>query len=504
MSLRKNVAASLFSQLYVALISIVMVPLYVRYMGPEAYGLVGFFATLQAWFNLLDIGLTPTLARETARQRGGAVDTLSYRRLLRALEGLFLATGVAGAGALLAASASIATDWLQASQLPPDEVLAGVRLMALIIAMRWMAGLYRAAVSGAEQLVWLGGFNAIIATLRFSGVLPLLIYVGASPSLFFGYQLLVAVIELAVLVTYAYRLLPAVPGHTALGWHWAPLKPLLRFSAMIAFTSSVWILVTQTDKLVLSRVLPLADYGYFTLAVLVASAVLVLSAPIGSALMPHLARLEAEERYAQLIVVYRQSTQLVTVVTGAASCALVFGAEAILWAWTGDAQLSQRAAPVLILYAVGNGVLAVSTFPYYLQFAKGDLRLHMIGNAVFVTLLIPLVLWAAIQFGGIGAGYVWLAMNLVAFVFWLPLVHRRFQPGLNYPWYVEDIGVIALAGTAAGYAVSRTFPPAGSRWAQFMAVAVIGISALIAGALASSAIKGKIGMAWRAWSVDKR
>jgi O-antigen/teichoic acid export membrane protein len=67
MPLKKNILANYASQIYVTLIGIFMVPLYIKYMGAEAYGLVGFFAMLQAWFNLLDMGLTPTTARETAR-----------------------------------------------------------------------------------------------------------------------------------------------------------------------------------------------------------------------------------------------------------------------------------------------------------------------------------------------------------------------------------------------------------------------------------------------------
>ena len=51
MSLKSNIAANYASQLYTTLIGIVLVPLYLRYMGSEAYGLVGFFAMLQAWFN---------------------------------------------------------------------------------------------------------------------------------------------------------------------------------------------------------------------------------------------------------------------------------------------------------------------------------------------------------------------------------------------------------------------------------------------------------------------
>ena len=50
----------------------VFVPVYISYLGIEAYGLIGLFATLQAWLSLLDLGLSPTLNREMARLRGGA------------------------------------------------------------------------------------------------------------------------------------------------------------------------------------------------------------------------------------------------------------------------------------------------------------------------------------------------------------------------------------------------------------------------------------------------
>jgi O-antigen/teichoic acid export membrane protein len=109
------------------------------------------------------------------------------------------------------------------------------------------------------------------------------------------------------------------------------------------------------------------------------------------------------------------------VIASAASVTVAFCAESLLWAWTGDKVLAHQAVPILILYAIGNGILAVSAFPYYLQYAKGDLRLHLIGNAVFVVLLIPFIIWAASKYGGVGAGYVWLIMNLLSFIAWLPL-----------------------------------------------------------------------------------
>jgi O-antigen/teichoic acid export membrane protein len=492
MSLKRNILANYASQLYVTLIGIVMVPLYIKYMGAEAYGLVGFFAMLQAWFMLLDMGLTPTMARETARFRGGVLDALTFRRLVRALEGVFLAVALLGGGILLVSSGQIATNWLTAKQLPISEVQLSIQIMALTIALRWMSGLYRGQISGSERLVWLSGYNTVIATMRFVGVLTVLNFISTTPTTFFIYQLCVASIELVGLMIMSYRLLPHISEGERVAWSWAPLKPVLKFSLTIAFTSSVWVMVTQTDKLVLSKILPLAEYGYFTLAVLVASGIMIISGPISGAIMPRMAKLEAEGDHAGLIRVYRQATQLVAVIAGSAAVTVSLFAEQLLWAWTGDKILAQHAAPVLVLYAIGNGILAVSAFPYYLQYAKGNLRLHLIGNAGFVLFLIPAIIWSASRYGGIGAGCVWLVMNVLYFVAWVPLVHSRFEPGLNAPWFGRDVSAIGVVIISIGYGLFTIMPRINSRCWLVGAVMGFGLLVLLAGVCASSVVWIKI------------
>lgn len=443
MSLKRNILASYVSQIYVTLIGILILPMYLKYLGAEAYGLVGFFTMLQAWFNLLDMGLTPTVARETARFRGGATDALSYRRLLRALQLIFFAVALVGGGAMFVFADLIADRWLNAQTLPLVQVQLALQLMAVGVALRWMSGLYRGCISGSERLVWLGGFNAFIATLRFVGVLPVLIWVGQSPTVFFTYQLLVAVVELTGLAAKSYGLFPAVPEGQALGWSpvslFAPIKPVLRFSLSIAFTSSVWVLVTQTDKLVLSSLLSLADFGYFTLSALAASGVMMVSGPISGALLPRMARLQAEGDEKGMISIYRDATQIVAATAISVCLILTFFADQLLWVWTGDVQVVAQAAPVLRLYAVGNGFLVMAAFPYYLQYAKGDLNLHLIGNCLFVMLLMPALVLATMNYGAIGAAWAWAASNALYFIVWTPLVHKKFQPNHHASWLIKDI-----------------------------------------------------------------
>jgi O-antigen/teichoic acid export membrane protein len=438
-SLKHNILANYASQLYVTAAGILMVPLYFKYMGAEAYGLVGFFAMLQALFNLLDMGLTPTMARESARFHGGALSLLDYRRLARALEGVFAAIALLGGTLLFTLAQPIASHWLNANQLPQQDIVLALQIIAIIIVLRWMCGLYRGVITGAERLVWLSGFNSLIATVRFVIVLPVLMFVSATPQAFFTFQLVVASLEFVGLAWMAYRLLPAVPTDQRIRWEWAPLKPVLKFSLSIAFTSSVWVLVTQTDKLVLSKILPLADYGYFTVAVLVASGIMVVTGPISSALMPRMARLQAQGQNDQVIAVYRKATQWMMITTAPIVLVLALFSEKVLWAWTGNTTLVEKASPILSLYAAGYGVLAVSAFPYYLQYAKGNLKLHLIGSFLFALLLIPSVIWSATQHGMLGAGWAWFLTNVIYFIIWVPFVHRSFAKGLHLSWVANDV-----------------------------------------------------------------
>lgn len=447
MSLRANVAASLAAQGYIAVVGVLVLPLYVRYIGLEAFGLVGIFTLIQAWMNVLDLGLSPTIARETARLRGGAMDALTYRRLARVLQLTFVLLGALVCTAIIALAPWAANHWLNVNDLSIATVVGALQLIAVAAAMRWVSGFYRSCLAGFEKQVWLSGFNVLIATARFPGALALVAWVDASPWSFFSYQVAVSLVELLVLVTKANSLMPCLSAGQTIGW--APrelLKPVasvLGLTAAFSFTSVAWIFVMQIDKIILSKTLPLASYGSFSLAVLVASAILALSAPVSSALLPRLARLYSESKQSELLQLYRRATQFVTAVAVPLSIALALFSHEILQLWTGNEHLAQEAKSVLSLYSLGNLLLVLGAFPYYLQYAAGKLRLHVAGVALFVSVLVPGMLLAARLHGAVGVAVVWLACHLLYLFGWTPVIHRQFL-GVNHSsWLIRDIGRIA-------------------------------------------------------------
>lgn len=489
MNFRRNILANYASQLYSAGIGILILPLYIKYMGAEAYGLVGFFTMLQAWFALLDLGLTPTIARETARYHGGSMSALHYRQLFRALSTIFVGIAVIGGTALWLLAEPIAYKWLQVETLSMNAVVVAVQIMAVSVALRWLGGLYRGVITGSECLVWLSGFNAIIATLRFPAVFVTMWQYGFTPTVFFWHQFAVAIFEVLGLYLMSNKLKPALAKSEIIGWNMQPVKPVLKFALTIAFTSSVWVLVTQTDKLILSGILPLAEYGFFTLAVLVASGIMILSAPVSTVIMPRMARLHAEEKHDEMIQVYRNATQLVSVVAGSASLTIAFFSEPLLYAWTGDKQIASNAAPILTLYALGNGVLAVSAFPYYLQYALGNLRYHLIGNLVTVITLIPAIIWAASEYGGVGAGWAWLGINSLYLILWVGYVHSKLVPDLHKSWFIKDVLSIFFLGLIFIYLINLFFSFYESRIHLFFYLIFISVSMLLLSAASASTMR---------------
>jgi hypothetical protein len=53
MSLRANLIANYLGQGWTAVMGLAFVPMYIHYLGMEAYGLIGLFAVMQAWMSLL-------------------------------------------------------------------------------------------------------------------------------------------------------------------------------------------------------------------------------------------------------------------------------------------------------------------------------------------------------------------------------------------------------------------------------------------------------------------
>ena len=489
MTIKRNTIANYIGQSYSILVGLIVTPLYLKYLGAEAYGLVGFFALMQAWLQLLDLGLTPTLARQVAFARGQKDGFEYFKKLLRSFELIFFAVAVAVILVVYLSSAWISEVWVKAEILGFSTLVYCIGLMGLMVGLRWFTGLYRSGISGMEDQVWLNIVNIILASLRFIGALVLLIYFTQNVRHFFIYQLVIGILELWVFAYHFYRKLPATKHRPKLlEFDWLSVKRVLPFTLGLAYSSAIWILVTQTDKLILSGILSLADFGYFSLVALVAGGVTALSGPISQAIMPRMTLLISQGKRNEMLLIYRQASQVVLLISLSVSLMIGLYAEQILFAWTGDRVAAAWGSNVLVWFALGNGILAIGAFQYYLQNAFGYLKLHVIGSTVSALIQLPIIYYAAVNYGAQGAGIAWFCFRLIWFLCWTPIIHRRFVPGFHLTWMLKD--VLPIVATTSGLALTIYFciPLSflGSRLNLFIGIMVLGCFLL---AMASLSVK---------------
>ena len=100
--IRRNVIANFAGKAWAVLMSLAFVPVYIKLLGIEAYGLIGFFLTLVAILSLLDLGLGTTLNRRLAQLSIEKNTAQEMCDLLRTLELIYLIIGIV-IGATIAA-----------------------------------------------------------------------------------------------------------------------------------------------------------------------------------------------------------------------------------------------------------------------------------------------------------------------------------------------------------------------------------------------------------------
>lgn len=487
LAIKTNVLASIGSQVYVSAISVLVLPLYLRELGPDAYGLIGFYMAMQAWLALLDFGLTPTVSRASALARTKKCKSISIWSLISIFERILLLIATTLGIAAFITSKYLSIHWFLEAQLLNQEIQKSLELMVIAISLRLIANLHRGIISGFERIIWLGLWNSTIATLRFLIVIPMLSEMKLSISLFFAFQTMVSLIDLIVVKRFTSRLLTTY----ARGSQSSPIDitPSLRFAFSMALTNSTWIIATQTDKLILAGIISLSDYGYFTFAATTASGIQLLSAAIFSAVLPRFVTLYSAGGIERSLPLYRSVSQLITLSAGTLSAFIAIFTPEILYAWTADSSVVQQVNPSLSKYAIGYGIMSISSLPYLLQNASGSIKLHLIGTVLFIAVLTPGTIVGAELYGSIGASYSWLIANALYALLWIPLVHRRFDRTLHISWLAKDILAPIIPAIACGLTLHMLLPLPSERGPLILALFGILLIMSLAGVTCSTALR---------------
>jgi O-antigen/teichoic acid export membrane protein len=450
---------------------VVLTPLYIRFLGIEAWGVVGVFVSLQAIFALLDMGLSVALNREMARlsvQQGKAQE---MRNLVRTLELIYWAVALAIGILVFLLAPLIAGYWLQASQLSPETIHYAIRVMGLAICLQWPFGLYSGGLLGLQRQVVFGGINSGIATLRGAGAVVILWKISPTLQAFFFWQAVIGILQTGLAGAILWRSLPIAEAGAV--FQRKLLRDTWRFAAGMTGITVMSLILTQMDKIILSRLLKLDMFGYYVFAGAAATGIYLLILPVFYALYPRFTQLVSLGDEEGLKRLYHDSCQFISVLILPVSVVIALFSKEILFLWTGNPTTVEHTHSVLSILVIGNALNGLMHLPHALQLAYGWTKLILNIYVFSVLTLAPLIILMASLYGAVGAASVWVVFNGGLTLVGVQLMHRRLLKGEQWRWYLEDVGLPLVVSLGAALLCSALVPTGLPRFQLPLVLAVV-------------------------------
>lgn len=486
--LERNTFANLSGAAWSAAVGLLCVPLYIKLMGAEAFGLVGLFVTLQSIFVVFDLGIGATLNRELARLAADGADARTQRELVFTLQALYWLVAVLAGATVFALAPTLALHWVRPQTLSAETVTTCVRVMGLALALQFPSGFYQGGLFGLHRQGLYNALAGALATLRAAGTLLALWLVKPAPETFFAAQ--VAACAVGTGAT-AFALWHCLPAHAegACGFRLEVIRRVWRFGAAYAANAFANMGLYQGDKIVLSTLLPLEMFGYYTLAQTVAGGMYSVIISVGGAVFPQLAGLVARGGDAELSEAYHRGSQLMSVLLAPLAVVAALFSRELLFMWTGDPVVVEHTHLVLTLLVCGMLLHGLVQAPYYLQVAHGWWRIILRTNLLLLVCVVPLNVLMAGSYGGPGAATVWVLLNVCYFLAF-PRAHRRFLKGRQGRWLFEDVLMPLVGALCVGVAARWLMPSHLSRVEILAYLSAAGLLAVAGAASLASSFRG--------------
>ena len=480
-TVKKNIVANFMGNTWNALMSLAFIPLYIKFMGVEAYGVVGVYVALQAIFSLLDMGLSTTLSREMARLSALQDKAQEMRTLLRTLEVVYWGVSLAIGIIIVVFAPLIAHHWVQPGHLTPDTIQQAIMIMGLVMVLQFPFTLYSGGLIGLQHQVLLNGITATMTTLRGAGVVIVLWLISPTVQAFFGWQVFISAMQTFLVTMFLWRRLPH--RNERARFDKGLFRGIWRFAAGVSGITLTSVVLTNMDKIVLSKFLSLETFGYYTLASAVAINLLRVVAPFNMAVSPRFVQFLTQDNQEQLKLLYHRSCQFVSVLVLPAAIVVAFFSKEILLLWTQNPTIAEHTHLVLSILIVGTALNGLMNMPYSLQIASGWTSLAFYINLGFLIILIPTLIVMVSNFGAVGAATLWAVLNAGYVLIGIQLMHRRLIPSEKWRWYLEDVSIPFLGALATAGLVRWFVDGPLSQGAMLVTVIALSILTLLVSAI---------------------
>ena len=432
----------LFTRIWNALIGIILVPIYIRLIGVESYGLVAFYTTLAGTLVILDVGLSASITRQVAILNTEKDKAKDLNDLVFTVEVINWIIAICVGLLIVLFSGLIATHWVSAKSLSVASIKQSIILMGVIFAVQFPSSVYEGAMVGLQKQTTSAILIFFYSTVKAIGAIAILKFVAPTIESYFIWQAVTTLLLTFSMRIYVRRKIAREKPKAVFSI--VQLKTIWRFAAGITGIALVSFFITQIDKIVVSR--NLVQLSYYSLAFLLAGGITAVVSPMQSIIYPKLTQTVATNNNRGLIELFHKYCKWVSIIVFPLGLVLIFFANEILILWTKNITLTNETAPILQVVVAGTLFNCMMIVPYFITLAKGNTKYGLYQNIIAAIVLVPLLFWFFSKYGALGAAMAWLIVNAGIIIISIPVFHNIYFKNEIWNWFKNDVFVPLLVG----------------------------------------------------------
>ncbi len=438
----KNIIANYVGKIWGIISVFIFVPFYVKLLGIESYAIINFYTVILTIMYFADGGLSATLNREIARSK----DNKYIGNMLFTIEKVYLAICLFIVIIIFSFSGFIATNWLNSHSLHPEDLKIYISLMGISVAFQLFTTLQNSGLMGLEKQVLSNGIQVLSSMFRSAFVLvPLYFY----PTLltFFIWQVSMNIIFFFIT---RYNLWKFIKTNISYKFDKKVLKTLGRFAGGMMLLAIISSINTQIDKLVISKILSLKEFGYYSLAGILSQLPILIITPIAVAILPRMVKYSTITEKEKLIKLFHVNTFFLSVLATSGAMVLFLFTKDFVFIWTHDNLISKTIENVTKVLLIGGVFLSFQFMPYHLAIANGHTKTNVRLGIVAIICIIPTLIFCVKQFGLIGATYTWLIMNIFAYFYLGYFIISKFLKNEFRRWLINGTLIPLIISISIG------------------------------------------------------
>jgi O-antigen/teichoic acid export membrane protein len=432
--------------------AIVAVPVIVRGLGVERFGILALGWAIMGAAAMLDLGLGRALTQVVAKRRAGA-ESGDLGSVVITTVGFLGALSIVGAVSLGAASSWLATDVFRVAPPYSSEARGAIALLAVSLPFIVCGGALQGVLEGHLRFDLSNLVRIPLSTLNY--LVPVAILPFAADLVWIVGGTVVS--RAAGFLAY-WALVRRVMGPGLRG-SMRPrlLRPVLLLAAWMAASTAVAAVIIYLDRFAIGVLLSMAALAFYVTPFEIVSRLAIIPGAVGGALLPAFASVKPGASHEMRANFGRGLRYVVLLVFPAAMLVVLFAHDG-LKVWIGDdfAGGSTRVAQILAAGMFVNSLAMVPLMSLY-GIGRADIvaKLHLLELPIYALVLWQLVLSLGVE----GAALAWSLRALVDAVL-LFGISRHICPA--HDAHYAGAATAILAGVAA-LALGALLPSAASR-----------------------------------------